>query len=247
VTYTKITKQSVNTRIIRYAEVPYCDRKLNILILDPLFQAPSSQVALSRPPILSGSWYATKQARIFLEEAWLSSISLTLAVGAFMTPSMPNTLLLSGFGQAHLLQDRIWCLKQQSFGSPEGAHSVALKALHQHESCPRIDVYLMPISLVSSKILRRKSKSPQSKLGIIFTKMPSEVILLGIIFTKMPSEVIFEFFRNLLQGWWQSSLERECWVWLTYSAIYSRIQHLSFIRTLIPNSTSLLVCSFFLL
>jgi len=83
VTYTKITKQSVNTRIIRYAEVPYCDRKLNILILDPLFQAPSSQVALSRPPILSGSWYATKQARIFLEEAWLSSISLTLAVGAF--------------------------------------------------------------------------------------------------------------------------------------------------------------------
>ena len=31
-----------------------------------------------------------------------------------------------------------------------------------------------------------------------------------------------------------------CWVWLTYSAIYSRIQHLSFVRTMIPNTISLL-------
>ncbi len=29
--HTKRTKQSVNTRIIRYAEVPYCDRKLIII------------------------------------------------------------------------------------------------------------------------------------------------------------------------------------------------------------------------
>ena len=36
-------------------------------------QAPSSQVALSHPSILNGLWYATVQARIFLEEVWLSS------------------------------------------------------------------------------------------------------------------------------------------------------------------------------
>jgi len=57
----------------------------------------------------------------------------------------------------------------------------------------------------------------------------------------MPSQVIFEFLLNLLQRWWQSSLERECWVWLTYSAIYSRIQHLSFIGLWSQISTSLLV------
>ncbi len=34
-------------------------------------------------------------------------------------------------------------------------------------------------------------------------------------------------------------IDMECWVWLTYSAIYSCIQHLSFVWTLIPNSTSL--------
>jgi hypothetical protein len=32
----------------------------------------------------------------------------------------------------------------------------------------------------------------------------------GDIFTKMPSRVIFEFLRNLLQGWCQSSLKRGC-------------------------------------
>jgi len=36
-------------------------------------QAPSSQVMLSHPPILNGLWSVTVQARIFLDEAWLSS------------------------------------------------------------------------------------------------------------------------------------------------------------------------------
>jgi hypothetical protein len=35
-----------------------------------------------------------------------------------------------------------------------------------------------------------------------------------------------------------------CWVWLTYSAIYSRIQRLSFVRTMIPNTTSSVCPSF---
>jgi hypothetical protein len=28
----------------------------------------------------------------------------------------------------------------------------------------------------------------------------------------MPSQVTFTFLQNLLQGWWQSLLKRECWV-----------------------------------
>ena len=37
-------------------------------------QSPSSQIALSGPSILNGLWYATVQARVFLEEMWLSSL-----------------------------------------------------------------------------------------------------------------------------------------------------------------------------
>jgi hypothetical protein len=41
-------------------------------------------------------------------------------------------------------------------------------------------------------------------------------------------------------------MDELCWVWLTYSAIYSRIQHLSFVGLWSQISTSLLVaCSFY--
>ncbi len=55
----------------------------------------------------------------------------------------------------------------------------------------------------------------------------------------MPPQITFEFLRNLLQGWWQSSLERECWVCLTYSVIYSHIQ--PFCNSVIQNYNPLLI------